>query len=91
MALGPIRYGNDLILLAMANYAFNETVSATLMVDYVERGFSASDNELIEYAVAILTRPHPQVRFNAEIFYWDEQAENSDAWGSAVVVNLALP
>jgi len=62
----------------MANYTFLPgTASLTVMLDYVERGFAAKDNEIMEYAVAILTRPHPQVRLNAEVFYWDEAAANA--------------
>ncbi len=85
------RYGNDLILLAMANYAFDPELSATLMVDYVDRGFSAGDNEVLETAVALLTRPHPQVRFNSEIFYWSESADRADSYGLAAVALVSLP
>jgi|GEM_PF-5599746 len=86
------RYGNDLVALAMANYTFLPgTASLTVMLDYVERGFAAKDNEIMEYAVAILTRPHPQVRLNAEVFYWDEAAANADSFGAAAVVLMKLP
>ncbi len=91
LTVGDTLYGNDLVLLAMANYAFTEKVSGTVMLDYVERGFEADDNEIMEYALAVLTRPHQQVRFNGELFYWDESAEHADAWGGAMVINLALP
>jgi hypothetical protein len=91
LQVGDDRYGNDLILLGMANYAVTPTVSATLMVDWVERGFSKDGNEILETAVAILTRPHPQVRFNAEVFYWDERAGRADAWGGAAVLLVAMP
>ena len=74
LTVGPTRYGNDLVLLAMANYAFTPEVSTTVMLDYVERGFAASDNEVFETAVALLTRPHQPIRLNAEVFYWAESA-----------------
>ncbi len=91
LTINDVRYGNDLVLLAMANYAFTPTVSSTVMVDWVERGFAAPDNRVLETAVAVLTRPHPQVRFNAEVFYWAEQADRADAYGVSGVVNVALP
>lgn len=91
LTVGTERYGNDLILLAMANYAFTPELSTTLMVDWVERGFSTDGNEVLETAVAVLTRPHAQVRFNAEAFYWDEAAKRSDAFGVAAVALVALP
>ena len=84
-------FGNDLVLLAMANYAFTPTISTTVMIDYVERGYSASDNEMIEYAVALLTRPRPQVRLNIEASYWDEKADRADSVGAAAVLLVALP
>ena len=91
LTVGPTRYGSDLILLAMANYAFTPEVSTTVMVDYVERGFAASDNEILETAVAILTRPHHLIRLNAEVFYWSESAENADSYGAAAVALISVP
>jgi hypothetical protein len=91
LTVGTQRYGNDLVLLAMANYRFIPEVSATLMVDYVERGFAAADNEILETAVAVLTRPHDLVRLNAEAFYWAESAANADSYGVAAVALIAVP
>ena len=91
--LGPggAQFGNAVMLLAMANYAFNESVSVTGMVDFVDRGLNLDQNEVYEYAIAVLTRPHQQVRLNAEIFIWDETADQADAYGSSVVLNVAIP
>lgn len=91
LTVGPTRYGNDLVLLAMANYAFSPEVSTTVMIDYVERGFSASDNEVVETAVAVLTRPHQLIRLNAEVFYWSESADNADSYGAAAVALISVP
>ncbi|MBA3709843.1 MAG: hypothetical protein H0W83_13600 [Planctomycetes bacterium] len=92
LAVGTQVYGNDLIALAMANYAFLPgKASATVMIDFVERGFSASRNEVMEYAVAVLTRPHRQVLLNGEVFYWDETARDSDSVGVAAVVLVNFP
>ena len=91
LTVGTQRYGNDLVLLAMANYRFIPEVSATVMVDYVERGFAAADNEILETAVAVLTRPHELVRLNAEVFYWAESAANADSYGVAAVALVAVP
>ncbi|MBA3936740.1 MAG: hypothetical protein H0X38_04705 [Planctomycetes bacterium] len=85
-------YGNDLVALAMANWDFSPGVaSATLMLDYVERGFHAHGNELMEYCVAILTKPHKQVRLNGELFYRAETAHNADSYGGAAVILVELP
>ncbi len=91
LTVGPTRYGNDLVLLVMANYAFMPELSTTLMIDYVERGFAATDNEILETAFAVLTRPHALVRLNAEVFYWAESAANADAYGAAAVLLIAVP
>ncbi|MBA2480342.1 MAG: hypothetical protein H0V44_06750 [Planctomycetes bacterium] len=85
-------WGSDLIALAMANYAFMPgKASATLMIDYVERGFSASNNEVLEIAFAVLTRPHRQVLLNGEVFVWDERAKDADSVGAAAVVLVNFP
>lgn len=84
-------WGNDLVLLAMANYRFHPQMSVTAMVDYVERGYSADDNEVLEVALALLTKPRRQVLLNAEVFYWDERADDADAFGAAAVLNVLLP
>ena len=91
LTVGTTRFGNDLILLAMANYAFTQEVSTTVMVDYVDRGFAASENEILETAVAVLTRPHQRVRLNAEMFYWAESAQNADSYGAAAVALISVP
>jgi hypothetical protein len=86
------RFGNDLVALGMVNYAFAPgKASITAMVDYVERGFAADDNELWEYAVALLTTPHKQVRLNLEVFVWDETADGADSYGGSAVILVALP
>ncbi len=84
-------YGNDLVALAMANYRFDPRVSGTFMIDYVERGFAAGSNEVIEFAVAVLTKPRKQVMLNGEIFYWNETANKADTVGAAAVLLLMLP
>ncbi|MBA3937007.1 MAG: hypothetical protein H0X38_06070 [Planctomycetes bacterium] len=85
-------YGNDLTALGMANYAvIPGKMSVTAMVDFVERGARATDRDLTEYALAVLTRPRKQVRFNVEAFYWQERTANADAYGAAAVVLVALP
>ena len=91
LTVGTTRFGDDLTAVVMANYAFKPSLSATLMLDYVERGFSKSKNEVFEVAVALLTRPNPQVRANIEVFDWQETADNANAWGVAAVVNIELP
>lgn len=91
LRVGNVRYGDDLILLVMANYAFSDELSTTVMVDYVERGFEAKDNEVLETAIALLGRPHPQVRINGEVFYWNERADRADSYGAAAVINVQLP
>ncbi len=91
LTVGGVRYGNDLIVLGAANYAFAPDLSGTLMVDWVERGFEAAGNEVLETAIALLARPHPQVRFNTEAFYWKEKGERADAIGLAAVLNVAFP
>ncbi len=92
LTIGSERYGNDLVALAMANYAFLPgRASVTAMVDYVERGFATPDNEVWEYSLALLTKPHRQVRLNGEIFYWNERERNADSFGAAVVLQVELP
>jgi hypothetical protein len=92
LTIGGSRYGSDLVALAMANYTFMpDRASLTVMVDYVERGFATDDNEIWEYAVALLTTPHRQVRFNLEVYYWDESAPDADSYGAAAVILVALP
>lgn len=84
-------YGNDIVALVMANYAFTPEVSGTVMVDWVDRGINVDNNEVLEAAVALLTRPDRQVVFNSEIFYWSETADQADAWGAAAVVAVIIP
>jgi hypothetical protein len=92
LTVAGTRYGNDLIALAMANYAITPgKMSVTVMVDYVERGFAADDNEIWEYAVALLTKPHRQVRLNLETYYWAETGERADSYGAGAVLLVALP
>lgn len=92
LTVGAETYGNDLVALAMANYEFAPgSASLTAMVDYVERGFRARDNEVLEFALAVLTRPHPQVRLDGELFYWSETAAHADSYGAAAVILLQLP
>ena len=90
LTVGTTRFGNDPILLAMANYAFTQEVSSTVMVDHVDRGFAASENEIVETA-AVLNRPHQRVRLNAEVFYWAESAQNADSYGAAAVALISVP
>jgi hypothetical protein len=87
------RWGNDLVALAMANYKLpNEPrVSFTAMIDYVERGFAKDDNEVVEYAFAVLTKPRPGVLLNGEVFYWAETASQADQYGLAAVLCVLLP
>ena len=91
--LGPAGpdFGDSVMFLGMANYAFTPELSLTAMVDSVDRGRRLPDNGVIEYAVAVLTRPHKQVRLNAEVFLWDESARNADAYGVAAVLLVELP
>jgi hypothetical protein len=91
--VGGERWGNDLVVLAMANYRLpnDPRISFTAMVDYVERGFAASDNEVMEYAFAVLTKPRPRVLLNGEVFYWDESRANADSYGLAGVLLVMLP
>jgi hypothetical protein len=87
------RWGNDLVALAMANYRLPEEprVSFTVMLDYVERGFSADNNEVMEYAFAVLTKPRKSVLLNGEVFYWDETRSQADQYGLAAVLCVLLP
>lgn len=91
LTIGTTRYGDDLTAVAVAAYAFTPTISASLMLDYVERGFAESRNEVIETAVALLTRPHRRVRLNVELSDWHETADDADALSAAAVLLLALP
>ncbi len=91
LAPGGQRFGDAVMMLAMANYAFTEDISMTVMVDALDRGVSLDNNEVIEYAVAVLTKPQRQVRFNCEVFYWNETADQADAYGAAAVLNIFLP
>ena len=84
-------YGNDLVALMMANYAFTPDMSGTIMVDGVDRGTHAEDNEVLEVALALLTQPDKQVIFNSEVFYWAETADQADQWGASAVVAVILP
>ena len=85
------RFGEAVMLLGMANYAFTDKISVTAMIDWVDRGRALRDNEIVEYALAVLTRPGGQARLNAEVFYWDESADQADAIGAAAVLQLSLP
>jgi hypothetical protein len=85
------RYGNDLVLLGMAQYSLTEQTSCCLMIDWVERGFSASENEVLEYALSVTHRPYPRVRLDAEISYDDETADDADRFGVAVAATVQLP
>jgi hypothetical protein len=85
------RWGNDLVVLGMANYRFQPKMSVTVMLDYVERGFAAPDNEVMEYALALLTKPRNHVLLNTEVFYWQETAKHADQYGAAGVVLVMLP
>ncbi|MFM2090201.1 MAG: hypothetical protein RLZZ127_690 [Planctomycetota bacterium] len=91
LVVGGERWGSDLVLLGMANYAFSPNTSVTLMVDHVERGFEAGSNEVLEVAVALLLRPHPRARFHLEVNAQDESADDADAVGAAAVVMVDLP
>ncbi len=91
LTVGGETFGSDLVLLAMANYAFTPTLSATLMVDWVERGFEADDNEQLEVALALLMRPHPRARFHVEANAIDEAADDADSVGASMVVAVDLP
>ena len=61
------------------------------MVDWVERGFKAADNEVLEYALAVIHRPGARVRLEAEIAYDDESAADADRMTLAVAATLLLP
>lgn len=87
---GP-EFGDALMWLVMANYQVTDAVSLTVMVDSVDRGLDLDDNEILEVAFAVLTRPHKQVRLNFEVFHWDESAPNADAYGAAAVLLVELP
>ena len=85
------RFGNDLVLLGMAQYAFDEHTSGTVMIDWVERGFAAPDNEVVEYVLALTYRPHQRVRLDAEVSFDDETAAKADRYGVAVAATIMLP
>ncbi|MFW5829715.1 MAG: hypothetical protein ACOCXA_05590, partial [Planctomycetota bacterium] len=53
------------------NYAFNETVSGTLMISYVDPNDDGDDDEIMEIAVAALTNPTGDSNFgiNYELSY----------------------
>lgn len=87
---GP-EFGDSLMWLVMANYSITNDVSLTLMVDRVDRGLDLDNNEILEVAVAVLTKPHKQVQLNFEVFHWDESAANADAYGAAAVLLVMLP
>jgi len=87
---GP-EFGDALMWLVMANYSVTDNVSLTLMVDHVDRGLDLDDNEVLEIAFAVLTKPHKQVQLNFEVFHWDESAANADAYGAAAVLLVKLP
>ncbi len=91
LTVNGVTYGNDLILLAMANYEFMPRHSATLMIDWVERGVKADDNEVLEFALASVNRIGRHARANFEVFYWDESRDDADILGVAAVLNLELP
>jgi len=91
LTVGSVRYGNDLILLGMAQYTLDERNACTLMIDWVERGFSAPDNEVLEYALSFTHRPHPRVRLDAEISYDNESADHADRYGMALAATVQLP
>ena len=55
------------------------------------RGRDLDDNEVLEYALAVLTRPGGHARLNTEVFYWNESADQADAYGAAAVLQLSLP
>jgi hypothetical protein len=84
-------FGDALMWLVMANYAVTDSISLTAMVDHVDRGLDLPDNEILEVAFAVLTKPHKQVRLNFEIFHWDESAPDADSYGAAAVILLELP
>lgn len=84
-------FGDALMWLVMANYQVTDHVSLTAIVDSVDRGLDADDNEILEVAFAVLTRPHKQVRLNFEVFHWDESADDADAYGAAAVLLVELP
>ncbi len=87
---GP-EFGDALMWLVMANYAINDRVSITAMVDRVDRGMDLPDNEILEVALAVLTQPHKQVQLNFEVFHWDESGDDADSYGAAAVILIALP
>jgi hypothetical protein len=91
LTVGGERFGNDLIVLGMARYDFDGKTSGTVMIDWVERGFAAPDNEVVEYALAVTHRPHPRVRLDAEVSYDDESADDADRYGVAVAATVMLP
>jgi hypothetical protein len=91
LAPAGAEFGDALMWLVMANYALTDRTSLTVMVDSVDRGMDLDDNEILEVAVALLTRPHRQVRFNVEVFHWDESGDNADSYGAAAVLLVELP
>jgi hypothetical protein len=91
LSLAGQKYGDALIWLAMVNYAFTDKVSITAMVDHVDRGMDLPNNEILEVALAVLTKPHKQVRLNFEVFQWKESASDADIYGAAAVILLELP
>jgi hypothetical protein len=91
LTVGNEVYGNDLIALGMVQVDVTATTALTVMVDYVERGFKASRTEVIEYAVAIIERPDPQVRLSGEVYWQDETAYRADRWGVALSAMVLLP
>lgn len=91
LAVGGRRFGDSIMALAMAAYRIHPKVELTAMVDFVDRGIDVDDNEIMEYALAVLTKPRDRVRLNAEVFFWDESAANADAYGAAAVLLVHLP
>lgn len=87
---GP-EFGDAFMWLVMANYTITDKVSLTAMVDHVDRGMDLPNNEILEVALAVLTRPRKQVRLNFEVFHWDESAANADSYGAAAVLLVELP
>jgi hypothetical protein len=91
LTVGGRRFGDAFMALAMAAYRITEKVEVSAMVDFVDRGLDVGQNEIREYALAVLTRPRKQVRLNAEVFFWDETAMDADAYGAAAVLLVHLP
>lgn len=91
LSVANAEFGDALMWLVMANYAFTDKISLTAMVDHVDRGMDLPDNEILEVALALLTRPHKRVQLNLEVFHWDESAANADSYGAAAVILVALP